>query len=218
MIAERNIDARMEFARNHLDWGLDEWSTVLFSDESKLYEQSGGIPYIRRRRNEVLPPRYWIPRRMYHGGMEIMVWGFISYEGPQELRRIEGRLDAHSYLELLHSVNYHGLGTGDMIWQQDNAPVHRARIVNQWMNENWTWMDDWPAQSPDLSPIENCWAYVKDQLWRERGQIRDIDEMWEFIMNIWMSDRMFDMIPRLYNSMSTRMGDVLRNRGGLINY
>ncbi len=56
------------------------------------------------------------------------------------------------------------------IFQQDGAKPHTA---NQNMNYlqrkakesgySWTVMD-WPAQSADLSPIENLWHYLKNQL------------------------------------------------------
>ncbi|GBL92835.1 hypothetical protein AVEN_4541-1 [Araneus ventricosus] len=47
--------------------------------------------------------------------------------------------------------------TGNGIFQQDNAPCHKARIVLEWFNEH---TDEfhlmyWPPKLPDLNPIEN---------------------------------------------------------------
>ncbi len=48
---------------------------------------------------------------------------------------------------------------------QDGAPCHRSRIVSDWFMErpNIT-LINWPGNSPDLTPIENCWAWIKGQL------------------------------------------------------
>lgn len=38
---------------------------------------------------------------MYHGGMEILVWGAISFNGPLKLIRIDGSLNSEKYIEIL---------------------------------------------------------------------------------------------------------------------
>ena len=32
----KNVKARLDFARAHLDWTVDDWSRVIFTDESKI--------------------------------------------------------------------------------------------------------------------------------------------------------------------------------------
>ncbi|CAB4444782.1 unnamed protein product [Rhizophagus irregularis] len=39
--------------------------------------------------------------------------------------------------------------------QEDNAPIHTTRMVKSWKEENEVDSIPWPAQSPDLNPIEN---------------------------------------------------------------
>lgn len=51
-----------------------------------------------------------------------------------------------------------------MTWQQDNASIHTARIVKQWFIDHGVQLLEWPALSPDLNPIEHCWAFLKDYL------------------------------------------------------
>ncbi|KAI4876281.1 hypothetical protein NFI96_007558 [Prochilodus magdalenae] len=46
-------------------------------------------------------------------------------------------------------------GDGPFLFQHDRTPVHRASSIKTWMRESGVEELDWPAQSPDLHPIEH---------------------------------------------------------------
>lgn len=49
-----------------------------------------------------------------------------------------------------------------LLFQQDNAPGHSARLTEQTMEAYGIRQIWWPPNSPDLSPIENIWDEQKD--------------------------------------------------------
>ena len=50
------------------------------------------------------------------------------------------------------------------IYQQDNAPCHKAKKVDAWFRENNISVLPWPARSPDLNPIEQIWSIIDKKL------------------------------------------------------
>jgi transposase len=49
-------------------------------------------------------------------------------------------------------------------WFQDNTRPHKAKDVAAFREENGLHTLSWPAQSPNLNPIENLWVEVKHNL------------------------------------------------------
>jgi hypothetical protein len=61
-------------------------------------------------------------------------------------------------------------GRYGFIFQEDNAPGHGpCRGVLQEFARLW----NWPVKSPDLSPIEQVWAYLKRKLRGRRFENED---------------------------------------------
>ncbi len=52
----------------------------------------------------------------------------------------------------------------NFIFQQDLAPAHTAKGTKSWFNDHGVTVLDWPANSPDLNPIENPLGFVKRKM------------------------------------------------------
>jgi transposase len=55
----------------------------------------------------------------------------------------------------------------DWMYQQDNAPSHKAKSVTAWFKQNNINVFQWPARCPDLNPIENVWTVLDRKLTKE---------------------------------------------------
>ncbi len=61
----------------------------------------------------------------------------------------------------------------DFIFQQDLAPAHTAKSTKSWLIDHGVGVLDWPANSPDLKPIENIWSIVKRKIRNKRPKHAD---------------------------------------------
>ena len=90
-------------------------------------------------------------------------WGAIQSDGQKLLVKCPNKLNAVGYLEILkiYEEKMHFL---HLIFLQDNAPVHKSKIIGNFFQENEWEVLEWPAYSPDLNPIDNLWAILKQRL------------------------------------------------------
>ncbi|KAE8218407.1 hypothetical protein CF326_g9174 [Tilletia indica] len=84
---------------------------------------------------------------------------------------------------------------------EDGAAVHTAVVARRARNEMGIIPQLHPANSPDLNPIENIWAILKQRVRRWRPVPRTPDQLWEVIQQVWDGIDI-DVIDRRIDSMT----------------
>ncbi len=97
-----------------------------------------------------------------------------------------------------------------LCFQQDNAKPHTAAITTAWLRSRRVRVMNWPACSPDLSPIENIWCIIKRKIRQRRPQT--LQQLETCIRQEW------DQIPTpklqtLITSMPRRLQTLLKRSG-----
>uniref|UniRef100_A0A9J8DIX4 SET domain-containing protein n=1 Tax=Cyprinus carpio carpio TaxID=630221 RepID=A0A9J8DIX4_CYPCA len=99
--------------------------------------------------------------------------------------------------------------------EQDLAPAHTAKSTKSWLNDHGVGVLDWPANSPDLNPIENLWSIVKRKMRNKRP--KHADELKATVKETWAS------IPpqqchKLITSIPRRIEAVIKAKGAPTKY
>jgi transposase len=68
---------------------------------------------------------------------------------------------ARSYVEVLED-QLPIIWSPGMVFMQDNASIHTARVVKEWFDNSGIPVMEWPPYSPDLNPIKIMWAWLKE--------------------------------------------------------
>lgn len=102
-------------------------------------------------------------------------------------------------------------------FQDDNAPIHRAQIVQEFKVQNNMHSMVWPAQSPDLDIIENIWLRLKRELKNGNETFMCKNQLEAAIRRIWVNNPT-DYVQSLYRSIPRRIHRVLRSKGYITKY
>ena len=212
---------RLQFARMHVNWEPADWSRVLFSDETRfsLYHSDRRVRVYRRPGERYAQCNF--VENIRHGGGSVMFWGGVSLGGRTELVALrEGNVNAVRYIaDILepHVVPYAENFGADFIFMQDNARPHTAQITQNFLRHENIETMNWPANSPDLNPIENLWDMMGRRFRALPNPPANLDELTVAISEIWNDIDQADM-RTLILSMRRRCEAVIQARGGNTRY
>ena len=238
-LTKEHRDHRIATAQMHVDHGPSLWDNVAFSDECRFHLEPKP-----NSRNDIIwddapdDQKHWKERSKY-GGQSVEVWGVITRYGKPTLFFIERPLETQpngqkrkrpfrstDYTEKILAPKiraldkiYQNAGIRKWYFQQDGDAKHTSNHTQSWLNKNvrrYFEKDEWPANSPDLSIIENCWSIIWEEI--KRSRVKSRQGLITLIKNAWRTKVTQEYIEKLYDSIPNRMSLVLKKNGYPIAY
>ena len=193
-----------------------DWNQTIFSDEKRfsLDGPDHWASYVSKN------SKIQRMKRQCKGG-SVMIWMMAMPNGLLSFRVIEGILNSDKYINLLqnYAVPTIKLNYEHNFWfQEDNASVHKSKKVKAFMDQQEISILEWPAKSPDLNIVEDCWKLISDMVY-DGKQFRNKNDLVTKITNV-INDLNSTLRPKvlnLYKSIRHRLCGVLEKQGNLYN-
>jgi transposase len=219
LIRPINIAKRLAFALEMVEKSDEFIQSIFWTDEFTVQSWPNG-EYVF----------YWTPRsepgrvdlvspKVQNGGVRVMFWGSMTWHAYGPIIELEGSQNQDTYITLLNDIVLPEFEASEveLVFQQDNAPCHKARRVMEFMEDKGLSTIEWPAQSPDLSPIEVLWNVLKMKLKARDPRPRTRPSIIVAIKEIWLE--LDDNIRKnLCMGFRDRMRECIKNKGHLTRF
>jgi transposase len=217
ILTESQRQARLDFANRQ---NTRDWKLVLFTDE-KTFEvghhpnQQNDVVYAYSAKDVPTVPRVSHPAKLH-------VAAAISFNGKTKLHIFRETLTGPLYVEILKRTIIPGGKRifGDKPWTLalDNDPKHRSITVSSYLNRNninYFSKEDWPANSPDLNPMDNVWSMLANAI--NKHPPRNLEQL-ETRLRIEWTNLSQEHIANTIDSMHDRLLAVKTAHGGHTKY
>jgi transposase len=215
-ISEDNKARRLVWARDRMHW-TEQWKKIIWTDEKKFNSDGpDGYGYYW---HDIRKEEEYLSRR-YQGGPSVMVWTGFGTVGKCNIAILTRKVNALKYQEALehHFLPFrNNLNGKEVVFQQDNAPIHTANSTKQWLTDHHIVQLPWPAYSPDLNPMENVWGILVRHVYADGKQYNSQQELKTAIIEAWNQVTM-EKLNHFVDSMPERIFNVIQHNGSSTKY
>jgi transposase len=207
---------RVAFARERLH---DKWDTVWAFDEAyfNLYRSKNKV-WLKVSTDELAAYPKLSTRQEK---ISVGIAAAISHTKKSPLIFLSRGWNADELREKFSETIYPALH-----WSDHRRNGNRLIIDNDGRHQSTAWTDykaethlhcvePWPANSPDLNPIENVWAWMKTEV--EKALASTEAELKDAIVDAW-SRYPLEFTGHLMDSMPARLRATIKNNGGRVRY
>jgi transposase len=203
---QRRVTFATEFRRT-------DWSNHVFWDEKVFYLTHPPNP-----KNDVV----WDERGAEYFKEEqahplsYNVGLAISTRGPTRVIPYEGTINSNKFMEMAEQAieDADNMFQGERYtWLMDGASCHRSKATQAWMSQEVPDLfpyKKWPANSPDISPIENVFGYVQDQV--DQKNPKDLKSL-KRIVNSQFKQLSAEKCKKFISALPGRLKRIIESKG-----
>ena len=193
-----------------------DWRRTLCTDEK--------VFVLKQHQRRCFAPK-GLPRKQFrkHHPESLLVWGGISLVGSTDPIFVRGIVDSHRYQQIL-ALGLIPLARrlrGPWYFQQDNARPHTSASTKAWFTAHPSIPApiEWPANSPDASPIENLWALLQRDVDCLSNQPTNLHELEKAVAAAWGARTSCQQcMVGLLGSWERRVEELSGNGGAVLSY
>ncbi|KAF8370636.1 hypothetical protein PRIPAC_77065 [Pristionchus pacificus] len=210
-VREPNREKRVNWALAKKDED-DMFTNVFFADEASV-EIENVSPYVWVFADD---PYGHISQRVKHP-QRVMIWLAISMMGATQIKILgpKENINAEVYVKI---VEEYYIPSAKKLYgnrcrlAHDNARVHTAKYTTEKLAEMGVQVMPWPAESPDMMPVEHAFAHLKAKL-RTHYKPKNKAELIEAILKFREEFLTKEYCRNTIRHIHTAMKQVIRREG-----
>lgn len=135
----------------------------------------------------------------------------------QQQKKNPTRLNGSYYIDkvLKNKEVYKKLKDSVVVFMQDGATSHKCIKTKQWLTrQKINFIDDWPAHSPDLNPIEQLWAELNRRISENQRKVpSSVEELRRMTEQEWDALPL-EVVNKYVLSFHAKCARCKQNKGG----